>query len=359
MFTLFREAPSRNTGSYAFNDLTNIRRKYIEQLDDVKQYYHRYPKHVPGSNILGNIIQHIPLRSDLDDYAFVQFAQDRAEGLSRTFGLTSSVYKGKVHEKGITLGASTNEIMLSVSEGFPLTHLRSRWRELTPLRYLYHTRIDTNLPIMNNSTPGAGYGVAVLNIPMMMVQYRHWLQAQRALGVEQVESVYRFIGAFVLPNAIGSFLDIAFFNRLARNALGIGNGSFPLAHPFYLTDLTPRLERVATDINVQAVHRSQDLEQLASATPMLVTPTLFALMAIPRDPITRQNEWALTIARFPYVKYLVQHVLKAAGTDRSQINEVMIALVEAKRDSAFAGFAQTEIVKQLQPQIDQLLQQVK
>jgi hypothetical protein len=325
-------------------------------VDDVKQYYYRNPKQVDSRNLLGNLLQHIPVRLDLDDYNYARYVEDVADGVSRVFGLTSSINRGKVHEQGITLGDKSNEVMISSYEPFKFEGLKVNWRKLTPLRYLYHTRIDTNLPIMNNRTPGLAFGVSVINIPMLAVQYRHWLRHQLGREEGQKESIYRFIGAYVLPNAIDSYLDIAVFNRMARHSLGIGSGTFPTPHPFYLTDMNPRLDKVIAQINDQSTHRSQDLEQLAWATPSILKDNLFGLMEIPGDPVTRHNEWALSIARLPFVKYLVTQTLKAAGTDRSQLNDVLITLVEAKRDSTYSGFTHTDIVKSFQAQNDQLIE---
>lgn len=352
MYTLFRNAPSRTSGVYVFPELSYIRRMYAEQIEDVKAYYARAPKPVNAKNLFGNILLHYQIRMDLDDYAFSRMIEDKSDALIKAFGLTATNSRGKVFQSGVTLGEKTSEVVIATYEPFDMTDLKKNWRKLTPVRYLYHSRTNLDLPIMNNTTPAKGYGITVVNLPMLAVMYRYWLRWQA--NADQKEVVYRFIGSCVLPNAIDSFLDIAFFNRMARASLGIGTPNHASPHPFYLTDLTPRVDRVINAYHEQSLQRTKDLEQLAWATPMLVKDNLFQLAAIPREPVTRQNEWAISLARLPYVKFLVNRVKQASGTDRSQLNDVKIALLEARWDSVLSTINDAELVEQFKTQVDQL-----
>ncbi|MFO5736576.1 hypothetical protein, partial [Klebsiella pneumoniae] len=65
-----------------------------------------------------------------------------------------------------------------------------------------HSRTDTILPIMNNTTQGRGYGVTLVNIPMLLVMYRYWYRWQVEKNPDEVEDTYRIIGSFGFPNMI-------------------------------------------------------------------------------------------------------------------------------------------------------------
>lgn len=359
MYTLFRDAPARRLGQSVDPNIIYIRRTYLDLLEDVKAYYRRAPKAVESSNVFANIIQHFVIDEKIDDAAWAKKVEDQAKGLSRVFGFTSSINRGKIFEKGVTLGPNCEEIVIASSESFDKRDINKHWWKLTPLKYLYHTRTDTNLPIMNNTTPGKGYGVVTINIPMLLVQYRYWLRWQKSNNVEQLENAYRFIGSIVLPNLIDSYLDIAFFNRMARQAQGIKNVKFPVPHPFYLTDLSPRLDKLAERQNFQNSIKGIELEGLAWITPMILKQNLFELMELPKDPVTFQNEWAYTLARLPYVKYLFMMLQKNPGYDRSQVNEVMIDLIDATNDQVYNVMGQSDFVKSLRRDVDQLIKLMK
>ena len=355
MYDLFSSPPRRFTGALHFPELPYLRRSFDRLLGDVKSYYHRYPKYVGSDNLFGNLLKHLPRRWDLDDRRYARFVEDASRGIMRAFWLTDATFRGRVHESGITLGPKTNEVMLATEESFDVQRASREWRDWSPLTYLYHTRTDLGLPILNNQSPGKGWGVGCINIPMLALQYRYWLKAQAERGSEQPESVYRFVGGFVLPNAVDSYLDIAVFNRLARLSRGINTKRFPTPHPFYLTDFSQRVDRLCEKILESQERRSEDIEQVAYTTPMIVKPTLFDVMQLPKGPVSRQNEWALYLARLPYLRYILETSVRHGRGDRSFLNELHEGLVEASQDRIFSGVGSPMVVQQYRESLRYLL----
>ena len=344
MHSLFNEKNPRFKSSLYFPEMRYLIRSYAEQLKDIKAYYRRYPKWVDARSILGNLLFHIPRRWDLDDFRYVRFVEDMSRGVSRAYHLVDSTHQGRVYESGVTLGEQTNEIVLSTTEAFDFSDARKTWREWVPYHYLYHTRIDLGMPIPNNRLPGRGWGVATLNIPMLALQYRYWLR-HHDMKSEQKESVYRFIGSYVLPNTLDRYLDIPFFNRLSRRAQGLNTPTYPTPHPFYLTDYSNRVDSVCDKIIDTNLHRGIDIEHVMFTTYPLVAPKLYDVMRLPKEPVSRQNEWALQLARLPYVKYAVVAALADERWDRQQTNHVYSALVDASYDRIFSGVGSPEVVK--------------
>jgi len=349
LYTLFRNEAARGKGNYTYPEMIYIRRVYQTLINDVKTYYAKAPKAVDSQNLLANILLHIPIRMDYSDHLFARFVEDITDGLIRGFGLTNSSFKGKVHE-GITLGPLTQEVLISTYEDFDYANAKKNWRRLSPVKYLYHTRTDVNLPIMNNSMAGKGYGVTSVNVPMMAVQYRYWLREQVNVQ-DQKDSVNRFIGSYVLPNAIDSYLDIAFFNRISRMANGVGTPTYPSPHPFYITDMVPRLERVAQGV-LEKLLFSKDIQAMTEEVPMITQVNLRHAIQLPKDPVTRQNEWTFALARLPYVKFLIQKALDAKRTDRSPLNEVQVSLLEAKWANLHGQISHPELAKLFKQQLE-------
>lgn len=356
LYTLFRDDGARSKGGYAYPEMDYIRRVYAIMLKDVKGYYNKNPKNVESKNLLANILIHIPIRLDYNDHQFLGYVEDMMDHVARPKGLTNASNKGVVH-KGLTLGPLASEVLISSYEDVDVRNLKQNWRLMKPLRYLYHTRTDLNLPIMNNTTPGKAYGVTVLNIPMMALQYRYWLKDQAERGIEQKETVNRFIGAYVLPGALESYTDIAMFNRLSRMSNKIGTANYPLQHPFYLTDMTEKVGRVIKSVlgrNLSA----KDILDLAHDTPMIFSGNLQEVMRLPREPVTRQNEWALALARLPYIKYLVQEIKRNSIGDQAYLNQVKITLLEAKWANLGASISDNEMRALFNAQLEQVLEMV-
>jgi len=359
MYSLFRDAPNRKLGQSVDPGLGYIRRQYAGLINDVQNYYRKAPKYVASNNLFATIIQQFEITERLDDAEWANLVERWAKGVIPRLGIVSPINKGTVYTKGITLGPQAEEIAVASYEKFKIEGLGKVWRTLKPVRYLYHTRTDMMLPIMNNTTPGRAFGVLSINIPMLMVQYRYWLRWQATQGVQQFENAYRFVGSILLPSLIESFLDIAFFNRLDRQSQGIPNTPFPSPHPFYITDLSEKLKRIEESINFEAILKGIEIEGLAAITPMIVKPNLFEVLKLPREPITYQNQWAMTMSRLPYVRYLIRMVMRNHGYDASQVNAVLIDLIEGSNDQIFNQMGNTEFVKTFRKQITELIDDIK
>lgn len=359
MYALFRDTPTRQLGQAVDPNLAYVRRTYQTLIKDVKTYYRKNPKYVASTNLIALIIQQFVINARMDDNDWASYVDRYSRSFIKDFGLTSPINSGRIHDKGITLGPQSEELAMVSFERFDTAGLGKTWRELTPVKYLYHTRTDCTLPIMNNTTPGRAYGVIQINIPMLMVQYRYWRRWQESLGVIQFENAYRFVGSYVLPNMIDSFLDIAFFNRLDRQSQGIATPTFPVSHPFYLTDLTPRLLKLEESINFEASIKGRDVERLALITPMLAKSNLFEVLKLPREPVTYQNQWCITLARMPFVRYLVRMVLRNHGYDANQLNSIMIDLIEGTNDQIFNSRGSTEFVRSFKKQVNELVSAIK
>jgi hypothetical protein len=358
MYSLFRSDPIGSLGIAADPNLPYIRRTYDMLIKDVKSYYRKAPKFADASNVIAKIVNHFLVEFKSSDSTFAATVDDQSKGLIANLGIVSAINRGKIFTTGVTLGPQTEEILVATFERFDTSNLKARWKDLQPIRYLYHTRTDCNLPIMNNTTPGRGYGVTQVNIPMLLVQYRYWLASQMITDIQPM-NVYKFIGAYPLVNAIESYLDIAYFNRLSRQAYGIKNQTYPLPHPFYLTDLTPKLEKLAEYTNKQRAHKAVQLEQLAQITPMVTKDSLYRVIQLPREPVTLQNEWALAMARLPYIKYLVNGLKQAPSFDRNQTNEVLMEVRESMASQAFSMNGSSPAVMQFKKDVQLLIDEIK
>lgn len=355
MYSLFRDNQIGNHATVIDPTRPYIQRQVKQQLQDVTNYYRRFPKLVDSRNLLNLIISHFVLEFKSDDFTFARNVEVQARGLIRNLGLVDATNRGRIFLNGATLGPECEEIVISSIERFDTNNLKAKWRDLKPLRYLYHSRSDINLPIMNNRTPGKGYGVLSINIPMLMVQYRHWVW--RTVGAVEPSEVnqYQFIGSYALVNSLESYLDIAYFNRLARLAYGMPSTKYPIPHPFYIPDLTPVVDKMAVLTNSQRAAKALTVEQLAAITPMLVQTSLYEVLQLPKGPVTMQNEWALAIARLPYIKYLVIGLLQAPGYDHQQTNEILYELKESLHSQAFSQNGNSPMIARFMKDVKELI----
>ncbi|MNC23172.1 hypothetical protein D3C75_711880 [compost metagenome] len=293
-----------------------------------------------------------------DDAQWAKKVEDQARMLIRTLGLCDAINRGKIFETGATLGPQCEEVVISSIERFPTTNLKASWRDLKPLRYLYHSRSDINLPIMNNKTPGKGYGVLLINIPMLMVQYRHWVFSNFGAVEPEAINMYKFIGSYALVNCMESYLEIAYFNRLSRMAYKLPNTKYPLPHPFYIPDLTPVTDNMAKNTLSQRTMRTGMVTELAQMTPMLLKDSLYEVLQLPKGPVTLQNEWALALARVPFIKYLIDSLKQAPSYDRTQTNEILYELRESIHSQSLKMNGSSPMMQRLVKDVEDLIREL-
>lgn len=359
MYDLFQQATKPRDGRVVSPELPYLQRTYTRDIENVQTYYRRNPKRVASDNPLAAILNHIPMRLDMDDKRYVQFVEDMSEQLVRQFGFTSSMTKGRMRTGGLTLGPMSTEAVLSSLADFNITKAASQWQEYVPYKYLYHSRTDLGLPLMNNTTPGRATGVGLLNIPMLALQFRYWRQWQRQRFGDQPEPVNAFIGGFVLPNTLSSYLDIAVFNRIDRMSQGIATPKFPTAHPFFLTDYQPRVDRLAKETLGQLIKSGQRIEQVLYSMPAITQDSLLSVVQLPREPVTYQNTWALMMARLPYVAFVVRQCKATTFGDPVEIERITEALREAANNSLFSGVAPAETLSAFNGQLKTLRELLK
>lgn len=350
MTSLFRTKYQPSQGRVVDPNMNYNRYIYRGLIQDVKAYYRKYPKHIDAKNLIARLIYHFPLHFELDDYRYVTRIESMVDQVVRSFGIVTLGNKGKIFN-GILLGPDTEEIIIASSDRLDTTNINQRWRDLTPLQYMYHTRTDVNLPIMNNTTPGKGYGVLKIDIPMLMLQYRYWVKTVNA-NYEQQETIHRFVGRYPIVNLIESYLDIAYFNRLSRIEYGLPKTQYPTAHPFYLTNMTDRLDKTAELTVDKNQLYTNDIETLAYRTPMLIMGDLQQLLINIGGAVTLQNEWAYWCAYTPYLKYLVYVLDKSTRFNKSDLFELKLEIRESRSMHSFAGFTNSPMVKQTIEQLE-------
>lgn len=348
MFSLSNKTPTRaNIGKVTPPERPYLVRVYNDIVNDVIEHYHRYPKRVDSDNIFGRLLTLIPRRWDLDDHRYLRYVDDASEPLSRAFNFVSSSYRGRIYESGVTMGREADEVVITHYEGIPKDLDKPlEWRYWSPIKYLNHSMYDLQLPIMNNHLRVKGSAVISIDIPLMALQYRRWLKRQKVTHEDQRESVYRYVGGYLLPNAVRSYLDIAVFNRLEHIANGKSLLRFPSAHPFYITDLSNRVDNYCKQIIADNKRKQVDLEAFVYNTPLIMEESLHSLMRrLPDQPVTHNNEWAFIAARIPYLRYLVVHGIPRDGGDRHHVNDIYESIIESSYDRVFSGVGSSRVIQ--------------
>lgn len=280
-------------------------------VQQVKEYYRTRGFAVKNNHLLCRLIDSLGVSLKLPLERYVQAVIDRTTTLSMSFGLSSSVHRGKVHT-GIFYGSDNPEIIIATTDMPNLYASASAWRDIVAVKPLRHPRttLDLQLPLGKDVTTDQGIAVVEVNVALLALQYYQFVKQEYINGLTRPGTRMtdaQFVHSYVLPNALEQQTDLVIYNRLERLLRGQPMGQVTSRPPYVVTDFYQRLD----------VGLKYYLEQLSKVhskdfiTILKSIPTVFAkngqeLMRIPDLAPTSQYLWAELIARLNVVDTLVR-----------------------------------------------------
>lgn len=345
MFNLFNEDESSYAGDINIAILDLVKRNLTRELKRVVNYYRENVHAVHSNHFLTKIMNQLPvsLQDNLDYYYLKTL--DRAEDISMSLKLTSPIYRGKVFD-GMIYGPSSKEIYICVNDDID-NYRHSHWRDLEPLRIISHPRTSLMINPLKNVDFENEIGVVVflLDIPKLMIQYRKWTMDPLAFNRELSDrSMMQFIAMQVLPNILFSHLDIAIFNRLVGYRFDETPTKDYPRFPIATINYTNQLDPVLLELNRKLNKHKKTFTMLLKNIPAISHQDYLDAIKIPPMAVTRNNKWALTLARLQTVRYLFKHI-HDTDNDRNMTarNSILRHLREMKNDRTIENMLPPEM----------------
>lgn len=308
MYKLFTQVSSSHNNVIQATGYSSIARSYMRDLDEVVSYYNNRVFAIESQHLLCRIINNssAPLEYVLDRYMEVIAA--RSPYVGKLHMLTSEITFGKIHN-GIFFGSGNPEIIIYNEEYFNPFEALKNWRSLRPVQVLEHPFSDLNmvLPDGENSRSDTGLCVISINIPMLMVQYRGFVEDQMAHMNDKPSllGVTHFVKMYVLPGMLASYVDIAVMNRLVNIFYGApmteNYRKLPIPIVHYETTLDRGLSQILEHIEGANIAYSAMLKNI----PTVSAADGQTALQMPDLTPTMQVWWALYLARLREIEFLI------------------------------------------------------
>lgn len=306
MFELFfLNKPTQNYPLKHYNKFDLIKRKYLEQLTIVKDYYYNKEQAVNNKHIISRLINTLlPSIDDRDIIDYLRIVDSAARLVSKQFDIVSNINVGKI-QKNIFFGKNSFEILLYTESEIDIETISDNWKTLTPIRVIYNEDTALNMKIPDNT--GISYiptlNIMEIDVTLLMMMYREWYLVRMSTG--QNTNINTFVSQIVLTNMLDNMLDLAIFNRYTHIAAGMPIPTFTNPHPFYMLDYTQRVDDVLDQVVNDNTDAPMWLEQQILSIPSIVSETMLGALYINHKYTTLQSKWVLILARIPYLKFLV------------------------------------------------------
>lgn len=336
MYELFHEGPTQQ-GGLVFPEFRRVKEGLRRSIVEVQKYRLDNPMSLTATHPLIRLLLSLNVPLSLPPDVYCDRVAEVTYALARNLQFTSSVSRGKLHTPSMFYGDNVSDIVLVHDEAFDLYEIESRWKDLHPIRVLYHPQTDLRLHVPDGKVASSESGMAVIsiNLPMLAVQYRMWRQWERGVvAQESPRTVMMFLQAHPLPNMLASHLDCAIFNRLFALYFGMEMPEVRTRHPFYLIDWRKEVDAVLLKYLDAAAARRMDFNAMVDTMPTAGYDTRYETLRWPEMPFTYQVTWALVIARLATVMFLVRfgadNTIARNRQELNQLNRFIVRLRQMK-----------------------------
>lgn len=303
----------------------------LQNLLRVQDYYKNRPFAVKSQHILARLLNSFPISYNLSLERFYSLVDTYGLRISVGYKMTSSIFNGKIFND-IFYGEGIDEILVATDESFNPYRVTDDWINVSAVRVLAHPNSDLRLLLPNGKNFGTETGLAVIsiNIPMLAVQYKAFLEYQNKRLIEENMSTHttaQFIHMYVLPNMLKSHLDVALFNRAYNLVVGAPMGDTTKKHAFYLTDYTGVVDDVYEEI-VDYFKRVEKPYNIMLKSFFTITEESFeTLMLLPDNAPTRQVMWSNLLARLRAMEFLLKlsksHGNTSSRSENNNLNRIL------------------------------------
>lgn len=355
MYAFFNTSNPAQQGITQFAGWQYVRDGLRRNVGTVLQYYRKHPMAVPSSHFLVRLLQSITIPQSQNLQRYYDNVDALALNVAMALKMTSSLYKGEIF-KGVFYGEGSSEILLAHTDVFDITQAHREWERLVPVKVLRHPRSDLGLNLPDGTVTGTETGLAVIavNIPMLAIQYRAFRYQEIALlgESETQRSLMQFIHMYVLPNMLGSHLDLALFNRLDNLQKGAPLGASTKRHSFALPDYDSKVTKIQHDVLKHFVSHHCDFITALRTIPTAIKPSMVEVLRVPDVPPTRQVDWALSVARMQHLLFLYRVAKNGASSrDRVQVNKILRNILAYKTNNTLREMLPLELYYEVEDEI--------
>jgi len=335
MFELFfLDAPTQNFPLKHYNKFDLIKRKYLEQLTIVKEYYYNIERPVNNKHLISRLINTLlPSIDDRDIIDYLRAVDSVGRLVSKQFGIVSNINNGEIQEN-IFFGKNSFEILLYTESEIDIETISTNWKTLAPIKVIYNEDTALNMELPDNTSVSytPTLNIMEIDVTLLMMMYREWYLVR--MSMDQSTDINIFVSQIVLTNMIDNMLDLAIFNRYTHIAAGMPIAAFTNPHPFYMLDYTERVDDVLDHVVDDNTDAPMKLEQEILSIPSIVNGTMLGALYISHRYFTLQSKWVLFLARIPYMKFLVA-ITGSRGVKRNLdiLNRVPIMLKKLERSN--------------------------
>lgn len=345
MFDVF-QGPLAVQGTHRNSDWDFIHRGVNNELKRLRDYYHRTIFPVPTSHLVSQIIEmlNIPLMMSYREY--IDRAVDGAGRVCLSMRIAHSVSQGIVR-KGVFYNNQCDEILIAIDEKFDVEKAVANWRELEPIRVFNHPYSDFTMARCNGKYPVNKTGVAVIfiNVPMLMLQYRRWVEEESVMESGSIHPIANFVGQYPITNMVNSHLDVVLWNRFVNLCRAEANDIVHgYQHPIPFINYSGRIDPYVKRTAFHLLDQKPTMGQLMKLFPLFTQANMLEHMQEPGIYMTRYVAWGMIVGWMPIVGFLMEFSNQYENiANGNYVNGIVREFNRYRQDNMFKRYMPEEV----------------
>ena len=288
--------------SRVFKRMEYVQQGIEENISRISDYRKNNNRVVRSNHPLVKIIRTLPVDFDINYRYYYDKIVDIYNDYLTALGLWGSYKKGRTYS-GVFYGGECLEVLLADDQPAPSNLETIAWNKLSPVRVLRHDNLN-----LNHYTPElcwreglVKYAVIYIDVPLLMVQYRKWLEYQMRLPDEERDSIRRFVYQYPLTNMISSHVTITLANRFAYLHDYGKIEPMKMLSALALVDYSSKLDEAQREILKDISSGRVTISEITYTLQLIYGQTFADLIELPDFLPTRIINWLLLWSTTPYV----------------------------------------------------------
>lgn len=309
---------------HKYGEFDYLHRTLKIELLNVDDYYKNRVYAVKNTHLLVRLLTHLSVPISYSADRYVNTALARTRYVATSFGITSDVNQGIIHD-GVFYGPGSKEIIIHNEEYFNPFAVETDWKNICAVQVLTHPKSDLNLLLPNGKYTSTGSGLSAfsVNLALLALQYRGFCLDQ-SIKMDEKHSLLgltHFIHMYVLPNMVFGQLDLVLLNRLMNIYYKRPQGTGLIKHPFNILQYPGKIDNHLNNVLYTVSNKPMLYKDMLNNIPCVTSNSMIDALELPDVAPTRQVLWSLLVSRLDVIKFLID----AGGEEGLQRNSSYIA----------------------------------
>lgn len=309
MYDLFNSNYRGSGKTYPIIKLRTNRAVIQREIARVCSFYRARPVSSKEDHVIAKLINVLNVSVKRGDMETIQACIDRTPQVAKILGFVHPYNNRPLEMRGEFYNDHTREIIiLDESTPINLEVVKRQWPVINPIKILTHPFNDINFHLCNGKYPVSkdGFAVLVVNVPLLILQYRYWVNDQLSKGLSEIRPS-RYVGQCLVPNMMSAHMDIAYINRAMDTYRGKLVPVMKRCHPVSIVDITNHVDE-SIDSQVKILNiEVLDIHNFYSSFPALVRENWLASIQVPDIAPNQNVRWAMVLSVLRYIDFMVDY----------------------------------------------------